>query len=257
MLDYPVILAGSSVILVLLSIVVWITVGIIPALLVFAVAGLVLYLLHVFGKFDVKADSSGLRMDFHETAAAPHEEKKQELHIKEVFHVSQQVSYEEAPAVCAAYESELASFDQLQEAFALGAEWCSYGWSAGGMALYPTQSSTWSALQQEPQEAKRVACGHPGVNGGYFDPKMKFGVNCYGNKPANRQHIKFPQPLPSQDPGFNGLVNKFKAMLPTMELNGFNRTIWSEKGIPGQIGKGVSDTANTIEGGATALWKSL
>ena len=27
-------------------------------------------------------------------------------------------------------------------------------------------------------------CGRPGVNGGYFDnPNIKFGVNCYGQKP--------------------------------------------------------------------------
>jgi len=180
------------------------------------------------------------------SSAAPYQSKKstQPL-IKEVFHVSDNLyTYDEAPAVCVAMGAELATFDQLQEAFSLGAEWCSYGWSAGSMALYPTQESTWSALQQEIQEVKRTACGHPGVNGGYFDPKLKFGVNCYGVKPKNHG-MKFPQPVPTQDPGFNSMIDKFKKMLP-MNLSGFNRFIWSEKSIPGEVQKNISNTADEL-----------
>jgi hypothetical protein len=140
--------------------------------------------------------------------------------------------------------SAFTPFDQLTEAFSLGAEWCSYGWSAGGMALYPTQSSTWSKLQDESQESKRTACGHPGVNGGYFDPKLKFGVNCYGVKPKNRG-MKFPQPLPTQDPGFDSMVQKFKKM--GMKLAGFNRDIWSETGLAKQAEKNASTTAASLE----------
>ena len=33
-----------------------------------------------------------------------------------------------------------------------------------------------------------MACGVPGVNGGYFDnPEMRFGVNCYGAKPSENE----------------------------------------------------------------------
>jgi len=49
------------------------------------------------------------------------------------------------------------------------------------MALFPTQQATWQALQTDP--VNKTNCGRPGINGGYFDPQTKFGVNCYGVKP--------------------------------------------------------------------------
>jgi hypothetical protein len=67
-------------------------------------------------------------------------------------------------------ERRLASLEQVIEAYNSGAEWCGYGWTAGGMALYPTQKKTWEELQREVDPGKRTACGRPGVNGGYFDP---------------------------------------------------------------------------------------
>ena len=61
-------------------------------------------------------------------------------------------------------------------------EWCSYGWSEGQMALFPTQKSTWNALQEK--EGHEHDCGRPGVNGGFIDnPAVRFGANCYGVKP--------------------------------------------------------------------------
>ena len=177
-MSYPVTLSIGVVVVLLISIVLGLTIGIIPGLMVFGVAVFIFLMLHMFGKFDISVSDHGLNFDFHENAPSGHEEKpSKEPHIKEVYHISDNLyTYDEAPAVCAANGAELASFDQLTEAFSLGAEWCSYGWSAGAMALYPTQQSTWSALQGEPQESKRTACGRPGVNGGYFDPKLKFGV---------------------------------------------------------------------------------
>jgi hypothetical protein len=243
-MDYSVILTVSAFATALISIVLLFTNGFIPALMVLGVAAFILYLLHIFGKFDIKTTPTGIDFDFHENApSGKNSSYTTTPHIKEVFHITDTYTYEEAPAVCAAMGADLASFDQLTEAFSLGAEWCSYGWSAGGMALYPTQESTWSQLQQEVQEVKRTACGRPGVNGGYFDPKLKFGVNCYGIKPRNKG-MKFPQPL-STDSGFNEMVNKFKKM--TMNLTGFNRDIWSEANIPGEIKKNVSNTALSLE----------
>jgi hypothetical protein len=102
----------------------------------------------------------------------------------EVFHISDnKFTYDDAPAVCAAYDAQLATLEQILDAYNHGAEWYGYGWSAGGMALYPTQKGTWDALQNEADQKKRTACGRPGVNGGYFDPSLKFGVNCFGFKP--------------------------------------------------------------------------
>jgi hypothetical protein len=146
----------------------------------------------------------------------------------EVFHVgNNQYSYDDAPAVCAAYDAELATYDQVNDSFASGAEWCAYGWSQGGMALYPTQQATWQKLQSEPKT--RTACGRPGVNGGYFDPATKFGVNCYGPKPADLSNTKFPLPLPGANPAtFNSMVARFRNMLGSIPVTSFNRVGWSE-----------------------------
>ena len=145
----------------------------------------------------------------------------------EVFHIADNsFTYDDAPAVCAAYGTQLASLEQIIDAYNHGAEWCGYGWSAGGMALYPTQKSTWDALQQEVDQGKKTACGRPGVNGGYFDPSSKFGVNCYGIKPQG--NIKLPTPLPGSDPSaFNSAVSKFKSMIKSFNLDPYSRTTWS------------------------------
>jgi hypothetical protein len=145
----------------------------------------------------------------------------------EVFHIADnRFTYDDAPAVCAAYDSQLATLEQILEAYNHGAEWCGYGWSAGGMALYPTQKGTWDALQQESDQSKRTACGRPGVNGGYFDPTSKFGVNCYGIKPQG--NVKLPTPLPGTDQNaFNDAVAKFKSMMKSFNINPYSRTTWS------------------------------
>ncbi len=145
----------------------------------------------------------------------------------EVFHISQnQFTYDEAPAVCAAYGAQLATLEQIIEAYNSGAEWCGYGWSAGGMALYPTQKRTWEELQREVDPGKRTACGRPGVNGGYFDPTLKFGVNCFGFKPAGE--FTPPAPVPGTDrKKFDEMVNKFREMIRTLQLSPFSRNEWS------------------------------
>jgi hypothetical protein len=226
-MQYPVILLWSSVAMVVVAFVMLFTVGPGGFGVTTVVAGIIFFLLYSFGSFEISAGQKGIDVDFHENSPSGYAKPSVGTRLKEVFHISELVNYEQAPAVCAAYDSELASFDQLQEAMSLGAEWCSYGWSAGGMGLYPTQESTWLALQQEPQEKKRTACGRPGVNGGYFEPTLKFGVNCYGVKPKN-QGMKFPLPLPNDDPNFQKDVDKFKHMKP-LKLNAFNRQIWSER----------------------------
>jgi hypothetical protein len=228
-LSYPVILSVSAVSLVIIGAITWITSGsLIAAIVVFALAGVVIYVLLHFGTLQVQQTNTGVNIDVGPIPSANTNEKQQMMPIKEVFHVSDNnYSYNDAPAVCAAYGAELASYDQLIEAHSQGAEWCAYGWSAAGMALYPTQEKTWAALQQQPEEVRRTACGHPGVNGGYFDPKLKFGVNCYGKKPRN-MGTKLPRPLPGTDEtAFNKMVDRFKQMLSSMKLSPFNRVTWS------------------------------
>lgn len=145
----------------------------------------------------------------------------------EVFHISdRQFTYDEASAVCAAYGAQLATLEQVMDAYNSGAEWCGYGWSAGGMALYPTQKTTWTELQREVDPGKRTACGRPGVNGGYMDPSNKFGVNCFGFKPKGE--FNPPAPLPTADTdAFNRAVNKFKEMLKSMNVSPWSRAAWS------------------------------
>ena len=145
----------------------------------------------------------------------------------EVFHIDDnQFTYSDAPAVCAAYGAQLATLEQIIDAYDHGAEWCGYGWSAGGFALYPTQKATWQALQGEVDQSRRTACGRPGINGGYFDPNTKFGVNCFGFKPIGK--ATFPQPPPGSDPAaFKRAVEGFKKMLKSFTLTPFSRSEWS------------------------------
>ena len=104
---------------------------------------------------------------------------------KEVFNVSSnEFTYYDAEPMCKALGAQLATYDQVQEAWKKGADWCNYGWVKGQMAVFPTQKDTYATLQSGPPEDQN-ACGTPGVNGGFFDnPEMRFGVNCYGVKPA-------------------------------------------------------------------------
>jgi len=68
---------------------------------------------------------------------------------KQVFNVSRNVyTYHDAAAVCAALDSELATYDQVQSAYKQGADWCNYGWVQGQMAVYPTQKETYEKLQK-------------------------------------------------------------------------------------------------------------
>lgn len=104
---------------------------------------------------------------------------------REVFNVSSNdFTYYDAEPMCRALGAELATYDQVQDAWKKGADWCNYGWVKGQLAVYPTQKDTFERLQAGNEDDQK-ACGVPGVNGGFFDnPEMRFGVNCYGVKPA-------------------------------------------------------------------------
>ena len=108
---------------------------------------------------------------------------------KVVFNIAQdKYKYHDAEPVCKAFGAELATYDQVKESWNKGADWCNYGWIKGQAAVYPTQQETYDKLQQGPED-QRMSCGVPGVNGGYFDnPELRFGVNCYGTKPAENQN---------------------------------------------------------------------
>lgn len=102
----------------------------------------------------------------------------------EVFHISNnKYTYDDAKAICKSYNSELATYKQVENSYNNGGEWCGYGWSDDQMALFPTQQETYDKLKENGSEVQHN-CGRPGINGGYItNPYIKFGVNCFGKKP--------------------------------------------------------------------------
>ena len=146
---------------------------------------------------------------------------------KEVFNVSENTyNYYDAEPLCKALGAELATYDQVKEAWEKGADWCNYGWVKGQMAVYPTQKETYDELQNGPADG-RGACGTVGINGGHFDnPDLQYGVNCYGKKPSQVTPV---DPDPPQTPGmieFNKKVKEFAHDTPK-ELLPFNEDKWS------------------------------
>lgn len=155
--------------------------------------------------------------------------------LTEVFYVADNsFTYAQAPAVCKAYGATLASYNQVEEAYQQGAEWCGYGWSEGGIALFPTQQATWDKLQKEPNQQARIKCGRPGINGGYFDPGTQFGVNCYGVRPAKKASDAAPPTV--ADDGMDRLVSQFQQNIAKYVISPFNQKVWSEtQGNPQDI----------------------
>ena len=153
----------------------------------------------------------------------------------QVFNVNKNdYNFYDAEPLCRALGAELATYDQVKDAYSKGADWCNYGWVKGQMAVYPTQKVTYEDLQKGPED-ERGACGKPGVNGGYFDnPEMKFGVNCYGPKPVQSAHDlehlskNGRVPMTAATLKIDQQVNKFKAQADTIGVLPFNKNAWTE-----------------------------
>jgi Extracellular link domain len=151
---------------------------------------------------------------------------------REVYSVSKNTfTYYDAEPLCKALGAELATYDQVKSSWERGADWCNYGWVKGQMAVYPTQKETWDKLQKGPED-QRLACGNPGLNGGYFDnPEMKFGVTCYGSKPSQSAHDSTVAGKGApRSPGeleFDKKVAHFQSEADTMGILPFNGSKWS------------------------------
>ena len=157
--------------------------------------------------------------------------------VDEVFNVSNNLyAYDDAQAVCSALGAKLATYDQVEESYNNGGEWCNYGWSEGQMALFPTQKETWNKLQETPEYKNN--CGRPGVNGGFIgNPNVKFGINCFGKKPEPTQEDKdrlmmkqtniFPQS--QKDKELEEKIQYWKDNASELlKLNSFSRNTWSK-----------------------------
>jgi len=152
---------------------------------------------------------------------------------KQVFHVpGNTLDYSNAKAVCKAYGAELANYNQIENAYDKGGEWCSYGWSDKQLALFPTQKKSYEKLQKT--AGHENDCGRPGINGGYIDnPNIKFGVNCFGYKPKmtydEKQDMSINKlyPKSKSEIEFEKQVTKWKDKLPQVQVAPFNRQTWS------------------------------
>uniref|UniRef100_A0A6C0KFK5 Link domain-containing protein n=1 Tax=viral metagenome TaxID=1070528 RepID=A0A6C0KFK5_9ZZZZ len=152
----------------------------------------------------------------------------------EVFNVSSnKYTYDDAKALCKAYGAKLATYNQIEDAYKSGAEWCNYGWSEDQMAFYPTQKKTWKKLQKI--KGHEHDCGRPGINGGFIDnPNVRFGVNCFGSKPSiseEEQDIMNNAsiyPKSKEDRKVDRLVKKYKKNLDSILINPFNHNSWSQ-----------------------------
>ena len=154
----------------------------------------------------------------------------------QVFNVSNNFyTYDDAQAVCKAFDSRLATYDEIEKAYDNGAEWCNYGWSEGQMAYFPTQKETWNKLQKN--ELHKNSCGRPGINGGYFEnPYIKFGVNCFGKKPKptdlekQMMQAQIDEPIPQTEEEI-ALQEKVKYYQENgdqlLQVNSFNKKKWS------------------------------
>jgi hypothetical protein len=152
---------------------------------------------------------------------------------KEVFNIpGNYYDYTNAKALCQAYGANLATYQQVEDAYKNSGEWCNYGWSDGQMALFPTQQTTFDNLQKI--KGHENDCGRPGVNGGYMaNPKLRFGVNCYGNKPkitGEEQELMqntSPYPETAEDIAFQKRVDYWKNKVDQILVSPFNYNTWA------------------------------
>ena len=152
---------------------------------------------------------------------------------KQVFHIpGNKYSYSNSKAVCKAYGGRLATYKEIDKAYDKGADWCSFGWSDGQMALYPTQYDKWEKLQTI--KGHEHDCGRPGINGGFIDNKaVRFGINCFGYKPKiteNESQLMAETPLypvTNKEIAFDKKVDYWRDKLPEILVAPFNYNNWS------------------------------
>jgi hypothetical protein len=163
----------------------------------------------------------------------------------EVYHIAdQKYTYEESKCKCANYNGRLATINEIEEVFKRGGEWCGYGWTDGGYALYPTQPASYEKYKKEWNKNRKKSktdqcedlcpfteCGRAGINGGKFNKKAKFGINCYGIKPpgyVKPNKIPKPKPIPIPKPKPNKCMNPQFQPNDQDTISSFNKQKWSE-----------------------------
>jgi len=190
------------------------------------------YLKNIFSEkpeVDIVVDQSTYEATPSPSATIPEIQGK-----KQVFNIpGNTYTYDSAKALCTAYGADLASYQQVEDAYKRGGEWCNYGWSDGQMALFPTQQTTFDNLQKIP--GHEHDCGRPGINGGYMaNPNLRFGVNCYGHKPRITQEedelmkVATPYPETKEDMVFQKKVDYWKNHIDQILVSPFNYNNWTQ-----------------------------
>ena len=154
------------------------------------------------------------------------------LNEKEVYHIpGNRFTYHDAKAVCKAFDADIATFEQLEDAQKHGANWCSFGWSSGQLGLYPTSKKAFDKMKEK--KGHEYDCGLPGINGGYIpNPHVKLGSNCYGIKPKEseleKQYLNEDNGIPKtkKEIIFDERVEYWKNRLGNILLLPFNSKSW-------------------------------
>ncbi len=173
-------------------------------------------------------DGGAYDIRHHQHGGVPSEAEEQVFHIPD-----NKYTFEDARALCAAYDGRLADYSEIEEAYKKGGEWCGFGWSADQMVFYPTQKKTWENLQKI--KGHKHDCGRPGVNGGFIRNKhARFGVNCFGRKPKMTEVERdmmakaTPYPLTPAEERFNARVKRYREKVGDIPLSPFNYSTWNE-----------------------------
>lgn len=157
----------------------------------------------------------------------------------EVFNISNNLyTYSDARAVCKAFGARLATYEDMENAYEAGADWCNYGWSEDQMAFFPTQKCSWEKLQKDPK--RKNNCGRPGINGGFMtNPFLKYGVNCYGKKPdptmSDKARMEVLKNISTPGPSDEELNESAKISFwqenkdKLLNINAFNKNMWSSQ----------------------------
>ena len=149
----------------------------------------------------------------------------------EVFHIPRnRYTYEQAIETCKLFDARLATYDEVEDSYKNGANWCSYGWSSDQLALFPIQKSMYNELKKIPGHERD--CGRVGVNGGYIaDKETKFGVNCYGKKPyAGEDDIAYMNKIrySSAFPELEAKQKEKEKKMDKILIAPFNKDRWEE-----------------------------
>lgn len=157
-----------------------------------------------------------------------HPEGEVEIDGKQVFNISQNIfTYSDAKLVCRSFGAELATVEQLMEAYKRGANWCNMGWTGDQMGAYPIQKEFWESLSEEDINSEK--CGTPGINAGYYkNTDFKFGANCYGIKPKPHNKERINLNYINQYSESEKQIMKFKRNRNKYTIQPFNTDYWSE-----------------------------